>query len=200
MDILTKGGPMMYFILACSVIAVSIFISKFVHLHKAQINIGEFMSGLRNELVNRRIAEAVSICEETPGPAANVLKAGITHHTEGALGMEAAMHRASIYEVSRMERGITGLATIAVISPLFGFLGTVLGLINTFQVVAAQSGMLTGPEISNGMWQALLAPAFGLAVAIPAYIMYNYFVSRVNRIVRDVEIASEELVGILGAG
>lgn len=198
MDVLIKGGPIMYFILICSIIAVSIFITKIINLHKAQIDINEFMAGLRNELMNKRITEAVSICSETPGPAASVLKAGITHHEDGIAGMEAAMRKASIYEIARMERGITGLATISIVSPLFGFLGTILGLIDTFQKMAVQGGLLTNPELTNGMWQALLCTALGLAVAIPTYIAYNYFVSRINRIVRDMEAASEELVGILG--
>lgn len=199
MDILLKGGPIVFFILACSMIAVSIFINKIINLHRAQIDINEFVAGLRNELVNKRITEAVSICSETPGPAANVLKAGITHYEDGITGMEAAMRKASIYEVARMERGLTGLATIAVVSPLFGFLGTVLGLINTFQKMTAHGGLLTNLEMTSGMWQALLCTALGLSVAIPTYAAYNYFVSRINRIVRDMEIASEELVGILGA-
>lgn len=198
MDILLKGGPIMFFILACSIIAVAISINRIIHLHRAQIDINEFMVGLRNELVKKRITEAVSICGETPGPAANVLKAGITHYEDGVTGMEAAMRKASVYEIARMERGITGLATIAVVSPLFGFLGTVLGLISTFQRMTAQGGFLTSPELTGGMWQALLTTAMGLAVAIPTYIAYNYFVSRINRIVRDMEAVSEELVGILG--
>lgn len=198
MDALIKGGPIIYFILVCSIIAISICINRIIHLHRSQIDINEFMAGLRNELVNKRITEAVSICSETPGPAANVLKAGITHHEDGITGMEAAMQKVSIYEIVRMERGITGLATIAVISPLFGFLGTVLGLITTFQKMTAQGGLLTNPELTNGMWQALLCTALGLTVAIPTYVAYNYFVSRINRIVRDMELASEELVGILG--
>lgn len=197
MDILIKGGPIMFFILACSVIVVAIFINKIIHLHRAQIDIQEFMTGLRNELVNKRITEAVSICQEAPGPAASVLKAGIIHYDEGITGMEKAMEKVSIYEIARMERGIMLLATIAVISPLFGLLGTVLGLINTFQKMTVQGGLILGPQLASGMWQALLTTAFGLAVAIPAYVVYNYFVSRINRITRDMEIAADELVEIL---
>lgn len=199
MDILIKGGPVMYFILVCSISAVAIFLSKVIHLHKAQIDTQEFMAGLRNELVNKRITEAVSICDETPGPAASVLKAGITHYEEGKIVMEKAMERVSVQEIVRMERGIIGMATIAVISPLFGFLGTILGLMNTFQKMTSQGGFLTGLDLASGMWQAMLTTAFGLAVAIPAYIAYNYLVSRVNRIVRDMEASAAELVEILCA-
>lgn len=198
MDILIKGGPIMYFILLCGIASVSIFINKIIQLYKAQIDVQEFMSGLRNELINKRITEAVGICDETPGPVASVLKAGILHYEDGRIGMETAMEKASVQEIARMERGLTGLATIAVISPLFGFLGTVLGLINIFQKMSEQGGLLLNPELTNGMWQALLTTAFGLAVAIPTYVAYNYFVSRINRITRDAESAAAELIGILG--
>lgn len=198
MDIFIKGGPVMYFILICSITAIAIFINKIIHLHRAQIDVQEFMAGLRNELLGKRITEAVSICDETPGPVASVLKAGIIHYEEGKIGMETSMEKVSVYEIARMEKGIAGLATIAVISPLFGFLGTVLGLINTFQKMSGQGGLILTPDLASGMWQAMFTTAFGLAVAIPTYVAYNYFVSRINRITKDMQAAGEELVGILG--
>ena len=198
MDILIKGGPMMFFILGCSLIVVTVFIWKIIHLHRGQINIQEFMSGLRNTLAGKRITEAVGICEEAPGPAASVLREGILHHEDGVTGMEKAMEKVSINEISRMEKGIHLLATIAVIAPLFGLLGTVFGLMNTFKLITEQGGLLTAAELAAGMWQAMLPPAFGFAVAIPAYVAYNYLVQRVHYIVRDMEKGSAELMGIMG--
>lgn len=197
MDFFIKGGPIMFFILVCSIISVAIIISKIIQLHKGQIDINEFMAGLRNELTNRRIAEAVGICEGTPGPVASILKTGIIHYEDGKISMESAMGRVSIQEIARMERGVTGLATIALVSPLFGLLGTILGLINTFQKMVTQEGLLTTQELAVGIWQSLLTTAFGITVAIPVYIAYNYLVSRINRITRDMEAGATELVGIL---
>lgn len=197
MDIFIKGGPVMYFILICSVTMAAVFIVKFIHLHKAQINTREFLSGLRNELIASRITEAVGICEETPGPVAGILKAGITHYDEGKTGIESAMEKASTHEISRIEQGISILATIAVISPLFGFLGTVFGLITTFQKMTVQGGLMVPSELAVGMWQALLTTAFGLSVAIPSNMAYNYLTGRVQRLVRNMEESSAELVAIL---
>lgn len=198
MDILIKGGSIMYFILVCGIASIGIIINKAIQLYKAHIDVQEFMSGLRNELINKRFTEAVGICDETPGPVASVLKAGILHYEDGRTGMEFAMEKASVQEIVRMERGITGLATIGVISPLFGFLGTVLGLIKIFQRMSGQGNLLLNTELTDGMWQALLTTAFGLSVAIPTYVAYNYFTSRINRMARDLESVSAELMGILG--
>jgi len=89
------------------------------------------------------------------------------------------------------------LASIAVVAPLFGLLGTVLGLINVFQVISTSSGMITGMELANGIWIALLTTAFGLAVAIPVYIAYNYLVTRTKRNIQIMEQSANELIGIL---
>lgn len=197
MEIFVKGGPIMYFILICSVAAVTIFINRVLSLHKAHINRQEFMAGLRNALKAKRITEAVSTCAQTPGPVANVLKAGIMNHDRGINVIKETMEGVSLHEISRMERGIPLLATIAVISPLLGFLGTILGLMNTFGKMVAQGGLLTGTDLASGIWQALFTTAFGLSVAIPVYLAYNYLVTRVERIVGDMEESATELVNVL---
>lgn len=197
MEIFIKGGPIMYLILLCSIAVIATFISKAIYLHKAQIDTQEFLSGLRNELIAKRFTEAIGICEDAPGPVPSILKAGISHYEEGKIGIEASMEKISIYEIAKLEKGISLLATLAVVSPLLGFLGTILGVISTFQIMEAQGGLLTSPELAKGIWQALLTTAFGLATAIPAYFAYNYLVSRVQRMVRDMEASAADLIGIL---
>lgn len=197
MNVLISGGPIMFFILVCSIAAMFIFISKIMHFHRAQIDTQEFISGLRNELKARRVTEAISICEQTPGPVANMLKTGIINHDRSTDVIKGAMEKVALQEIPRLESGISLLASIAVVAPLFGLLGTVLGLINVFQVIATSSGMITGMELANGIWIALLTTAFGLAVAIPVYIAYNYLVTRTKRNIQIMEQSANELVGIL---
>lgn len=199
MDLLFKGGPVMYLLLLCSISVISVFVIKITQLHKAQIDVPEFMSGLRNELINKRITEAVRICEEAPGPAANVLKTGIINYEEGRTGIESAMEKVSVYEIARMERGVSFIATIAVIAPLLGLLGTVFGLINIFQNMSTQGGLLTSQSLAEGLWPALLNTAFGLSIAIPVNIAYNYLVSKIHRITQGVQAGAAELVGILAS-
>lgn len=197
MEILVKGGPVMWFILLCSIVMIAVFVGKIIYLHRAQIDTKEFLAGLRNELIAKRITEAVGICDDTLGPVANMLKAGITHYEEGKIAIEAAMEKVSVREIARMERGISTLATIAVISPLFGLLGTVFGLMNTFQKINIQGGLILQQDLAVGIWQAMITTAFGLSVAIPSYIAYNYLVGRVKRIAMDMEESSADLIGIL---
>jgi biopolymer transport protein ExbB len=200
MELFFKGGPIMYLILLCSITIITVFINKAIHLHRAQIDTQEFLSGLRNELMAKRFTEAVGICDDAPGPVPSILKAGITHHEEGKIGMEAAMEKISTFEVARLEKGIPLLATMAVISPLLGFLGTVLGIITTFQAMEAHGGLISSPELAKGIWQALLTTAFGLSSAIPANLAYNYLVSKVQRIIRDMEASAADLIGIMCIG
>jgi len=197
MELFIKGGPIMYLILLCSITVIAVFLNKAIYLHKAQIDTQEFLSGLRNELIAKRFTEAIGICEDAPGPVPSVLKAGIAHYEEGKVGIEASMEKISVYEIAKLEKGIPLLATIAIVAPLLGFLGTVLGIISTFQTIEIQGGLITSPELAKGIWQALLTTAFGLATAIPAYFAYNYLVSRVQRMMRDMEASAADLVGIL---
>ncbi len=197
MDVLVKGGPIMYFILACSIVMVTVFINRIVHFHRTQIDTQEFISGLRNELKARRITESISICDHTPGPIARILKAGIMNHDRGVESIRNAMDRVALQEIPRLERGSALLVNIAVITPLLGLLGTVFGLINVFQLIGGQAGMITGSQLAGGLWQALLTTAFGLAVAIPAYLAYNYLVTRIQKIVQEMDQSSAELVDAL---
>lgn len=197
MEILVKGGPIMYFILVCSIFMAAIFINRIIYLHRMQIDTREFISGLRNELKARRVTEAISICEHTPGPIARIIKAGIINHDRGAVNIRNAMDRVALQEIPRLERGVSLLVTIAVVTPLLGLLGTVLGLINVFQLVGSQAGMLTGSQLAGGLWEALLTTAFGLAVAIPAYLAYNYLVVRIQNMVQEMDQSAAELVEVL---
>jgi len=197
MDILIQGGPITIMILALCVAGMTVFLGKAFYLHKIHVNIQEFIEGLRNELSARRITEAVSICDSAPGPATNVLKAGIMHYEDGKVSMEKAMEKTAINEIARLEKGVPAIATIAMISPLLGFLGTVLGLMNIFNSMTQRGGLITSIDLSQGMWQALISTAFGMAVAVTMYMAYNYLVSRVQHVVRDIQICSADLVEIL---
>jgi len=197
MDLFIKGGPIMYFILVCSIIAVSIFIDKIVSFHKSHIDRKEFMSGLKNELRSKRLTEAGSICMQTPGPIAGILKAGIMHSEQGIPVVKEAMEKVSVQEISRMERGVPLLATFAILPTLLGLLGTVLGLMNVFGKMAVQSGMLTNTQLSAGIWEAMLTTAFGLTVAIPTYLAYNYLVGKIKDIIVDMEESAAEFTEFL---
>lgn len=192
-----KGGPMMWIILACGVVGTAVFLAKLYELHRAQIRPGDFLKGLYNILNRNNIVEAVSICEETPGPVASVVRAAILHHDEERPVIQRAVEEAGLAEIPRLERNLTVIATIAQISPLLGLLGTVLGMIQVVMVIEQKAPLVQSGDLMNGLWQALLATAAGLLVSIPAYAGYNFLVSRVESILLDMERAAVEILAFL---
>lgn len=190
---------MIWVILAASAAAIAVIVERLLHYHRAQINSAEFLNGVRNVMKRDNVIEAISICDATPGPVARLVKVALLNRERGRDGMREALEEAALQEVPRLEEKLTLVATVAQIAPLLGLLGTVLGFIKVF--IQLQQARLH-PNFSllaGGIWEALICTAAGLAVAIPAYAGYNYLVSRMNSIVRDMERAATEIVNILGA-
>src|SRR5215475_6171797 len=197
---ISNGGPVLWIILFASAVAVLVFVERFLHCHRAQINSTEFLNGVRNVLKRDNIVEALSICDATPGPVARLVKTAILNRDHGRERVREALEEAGLAEVPRLEEKLNLLATIAQLAPLLGLLGTVLGFIKTFMLMQ-RAGLNTHfIQLSDGIWQALICAAAGLAVAIPAHAAYNYLVSRVNSIVLDMERAATEIVNIVTEG
>lgn len=192
--LLTKGGPIIWVILAASAVAIMVFIERLLHYHRAQINSTEFLSGVRNVLKRDNVVEAISICDATPGPVARLVKVAILNRDRGREGVREALEEAGLMEVPRLEAKLNVLATIAQIAPLLGLLGTVLGFIRIFVRMEEEGQFAHAGLLMGGVWEALLCTAAGLAVAIPSYAGYNYLVSRVNSVVLDMEKAATEIV------
>jgi biopolymer transport protein ExbB len=199
-DLLTHGGTILYLILLVSAVAVVVFIERFLHCHRAQINSTEFLNGVRTVLKRENVVEALSICDATPGPVARLVKTAILNRDNGRERVREALEEAGLAEVPRLEEKLNLLATIAQLAPLLGLLGTVLGFIDTFSMMKDAGLHAHVSDLSNGIWKALVCTAAGLAVAIPAHAGYNYLVSRVNSIVLDMERAATEIVTIVTEG
>jgi biopolymer transport protein ExbB len=196
-ELIREGGPVMWLLVAAAVIATVIFLERVFHLHRAQIKSDDFLDGIFNILRRRNVVEAVSICEETPGPVAHVVKAAVLHHDEGWAELQKAVEEAGLAEVPRLEKGLNLLATIAQISPLIGLLGTVLGMLQVLVVIQQNAPLVHSGDLAGGLWQALLTTALGLAISIPSYAAYNFLVGRVETIVLDMERASVEILTFL---
>jgi len=187
----------LYLILFSSAVAVIVFIERFLHCHRAQINSTEFLNGVRTVLKRDNVVEALSICDATPGPVPRLVKTAILNRDHGRERMREALEEAGLAEVPRLEEKLNLLATIAQLAPLLGLLGTVLGFIRTFSLMQNAGLNAHVDQLSTGIWEALVCSAAGLAVAIPAHAAYNYLVSRVNSIVLDMERAATEIVNIV---
>jgi len=196
-NLLANGGPVLWLLLIASAVALSVFIERVLHCHRAQINSTEFLTGVRNVLKRDNVVEALSICDATPGPVARLVKTAILNRDHGRERLREALEEAGLVEVPRLEEKLNLLATIAQLAPLLGLLGTVLGFIQVFSGVEEAGLYAHVGQLSKGIWQALICTAAGLAVAIPAYAGYNYLVNRVNEIVLDMERAATEIVNIV---
>jgi biopolymer transport protein ExbB len=189
--LLASGGPVIWLILIAAAIAIAVFVDR------AQINSVEFLNGVRNVLKRDNVVEAISICDATPGPVARVVKAAILSRDKGRERVREAVEEAGLTEVPLLEDKLNLLATIAQIAPLLGLLGTVAGFMEVFSQMQAAGLYAHIEQLSHGIWRALICAAAGIAVAIFAHAGYNYLVSRVNKIVLDMERAAGEIVNIV---
>jgi len=195
--LLANGGPMLWVIFLAGAIGIVVFLERFFHCHRAQINSTEFLNGVRTVLKRNNVVEALSICDATPGPVARLVKTAILNREFGRDRVREALEEAGLAEVPRLEHKLNLLATIAQLAPLLGLLGTVIGFIRVFMQLQ-EAGLYAHVGLfSEGIWQALICSAAGLAVAIPTHAGYNYLVSRVNSIVLDMERAATEIVNIV---
>jgi biopolymer transport protein ExbB len=193
-NFLDTGGIVMYVLLVFSIIALAFIIERIIALWRAKINVSEFLTKIRKALlVNRSVKDAIKICEQYQGPVASIMKAGLLKYGQPKEEIEKTIENAALYEMGRLERGLIVLATIANVAPLLGFFGTVTGMIRSFDALAA-AGLTNPGLVASGIKEALYTTAGGLGVAIPVQIMYNYFMSRINKFVRDIETAANMLL------
>ena len=196
-EIIFRGGILMWPIMACSIVALAISIERFIVLRRASIDTYEFMDNMRAVLRQNRLDEAVEMCDENDAPIARIMKAGILKANRSKNDIREAIDDAGHLEIPRLERYMTGLATCATIAPLIGLLGTVQGMIKAFYQIQNKQGQVNPSDLAEGISNALLTTAAGLSVAIPTLVIYNYFISRVDNMVLEMEISSSELVDLL---
>jgi biopolymer transport protein ExbB len=190
-----RGGPMMWVLLGMAFVALVCFIERTLYLHRGQIRSTAFINGIKNILAKRRIVEALTVCEETPGPVAAVVKAALLHADDSADAMRFHVQEAAIIELPALERRLGAIAAIAQVAPMVGLLGTLLGFALTFH--AFEKDYMTASALSTGMWQALISTAASLMLAIPAHLAHHFLAGRARAIVRDVEWAGNEIMKYL---
>jgi len=177
--------------------AFVVFVERALHLHRARIRAEDFLKGIFNILRRSNMKEALTICEETPGPVAYLAKTAILQRNEKPEVLRARLEDASVDEVSRMERRLVAIATVAQVAPLLGLLGTVLGMVESLLVMQAQAPLIQSADVLRGAMGALVTTAAGLTVAIPCYVAFNLLVVKIDRIVLDMDRATWEIVAFL---
>lgn len=199
-QVFLAGGPVMWPILLCSIFALAIALEKFWHLHRIGIDTQEFLKNILDKMKRHDTKEALQVCDTTKSPIANILKAGILKYDRPRPQIIEAIEDSSLYEIPRIEKNLSVLATIAHVAPLLGLLGTVTGMVRCFQIIQAKATTLhpvSPGDLAGGIWEALLTTVAGLIVAIPTFVAYNYLVNRINNFILEMEKASTELVNFL---
>ena len=186
---------MMWVLLALGLLVLLLVFERLLFLHRGQIRATTFLDGIKNSLAKRRLVEALTLCEETPGPVAAVVKAALLHVDANAEAMRFHVQEAAIVELPALERRLGSIATIAQVAPLVGLLGTVLGMATTF--LAIEPDYISASALATGMWQALLCTAGSLILAIPAHVAHHFLSGRVRSIVRDIEWSGNEMMRYL---
>ena len=194
---INSGGGVMWLILVCGFVALVIFLERFFHLHRAQIKIDDFLNGITINLSRGNDLEAISICDQTPGPAAYIVRTALLHRDDSKDELIKAVHQAGIREIPRLERHMNLLITLAQVLPMLGLLGTVLGLLSILVALQSGSPLAEIGALASGLWKALITTAAGLITGIPAYAGYHFLVSRVESIALDMEQTAGKIIYFL---
>ena len=202
-QLIISGGPIMVPIVICSILALSIIIERLVYFASITTDVQLLKKTVQDLVKENRIKDAIARCDNTKSPISAILKAGLLKFGASRDEIKEAMEDASLYEIPKLEKRLSVLATIAHITPLLGLLGTVTGMTSSFHTIQVKAASLNPPtpgDLAGGIWEALLTTVAGLTVAIPTFVAYNYLVSRVNSFVFDMERAATEMVNDMTIG
>ncbi|HEX9253039.1 MAG TPA: MotA/TolQ/ExbB proton channel family protein [Ignavibacteriaceae bacterium] len=200
LDIFLKGGFIMWPILLSSIIGLAVSIDRFIMLRKAKINVPAFMVRIRGFIKKKDISGAISYCMQEKSPVANIVRKGLKKYKYGHDRVKDAIENAGSQEVSKLEKGLSVLASVAGIAPLLGFLGTVTGMIQAFMTIQDLAGAANPSDLAGGIWEALITTAFGLIIGIPAFALYNYFLSAVKKLVGEMETVANDVIDVIQDG
>src|SRR5258708_33086 len=195
-DVLIKGGPLMIPLAILLVIAIFVFIERYIAIKKASKSDDNFMSIIRDHIVTGNVTAARSLSKNTNTAVANMLDKGIVRIGKPIEAIERSMENVGKLELYKMERNLSILSVIGYIAPLFGFLGTIAGMFQLFYSIAS-TGEYSISNIAGGIYVKMVSSASGLIIGIIAYIGYRYLISQIDKATNRMEVASAEFIDIL---
>ncbi len=195
-EFFVRGRLFMWPLLVCAVVGLAVIFERLFTLQRAHTNTRHLMTAIIDSLKSEGVVAAQEICMRTRGPIAAILHAGLSKVDKGPAAVEKAIESSGAIEMAFLQRGLLILATVANIAPLLGFLGTVSGMIHAFEAIAAAE-QVSAKVVASGIAEALITTLAGLMIAIPVQAMYNYFVSRIDTFVIEMEESSIELLDAL---
>jgi biopolymer transport protein ExbB len=196
-DMTLKGGPLMIPLVLLSILAIYIFIERLLVINRASKNDPTFMSRIKDYIFDNKIDSAVKLCKQTNNPYARMIEKGISRIGRPMNDVQVAIENVGNIEVAKLEKGLTILASVAGGAPMIGFLGTVTGMVRAFFDMANAGTNVDIIVLSSGIYEAMITTVGGLLVGIPAFFAYNYLVSRVGKIVNNLEGKTMEFMDLL---
>lgn len=197
LDMAIKGGWIMIPILVLSLIAVFIFFDRYLAIRKAGQVDSKLMDRVKEYILQGKIDAALALCRSSSTPTACMIEKGITRIGRPMSDVNAAIENVGNLEISKLEKGLPVLASVAGGAPMLGFLGTVMGMIQAFYDMANAGNNIDVTLLSSGIYQAMVTTVAGLIVGIVAYFAYNILVSNVEKVVFNMEAATSEFMDLL---
>lgn len=190
-NFILQGGPVMYLLLVISLLGFVLFVERSLFLHKGQIGTQDFLSGIKNLVRKKRLVEALTLCEDTPGPMARIMKSALLNYGESRETIRSAIQSAAIVEIPTLERRIGTIAALARVAPLLGFLGTLIAALQALYLLESFNG--DSGVLSRLLAEALITSASGLAISVMAMLAYHFLSGRVRALVHDFEWVGHDI-------
>lgn len=197
LDLTIKGGWVMIPIILLSFVAAYIFIERYYVIRKASQEDQNFMNRIKDYMHDGKIEAAIALCRSTDSPSARMIEKGISRLGRPLQDINTAIENVGKLEISKLEKGFPTLATITGAEPMLGFLGTVIGMVQSFYAMSQAGNNIEVSMMSNGIYTALITTVAGLIVGILGYFAYNMLVVRVERVVFNLEATLTEFMDIL---
>ena len=195
-DLIVKGGVFMYPIILCSILALTIFLERLWFLRRKHILPNDFIWNVEEMLQRQKLSDAVFLCQNDVSPIAKIFLAGLKNTKKGLWLIKEAIEERGGREAKRLEKNVGILSTIANLTPLLGLLGTVSGMIKTFNAISVQ-GMGNPGLLAGGIAEALITTATGLCIAIPTLVAYRFLKDRAENFIFEMEENSIRLVELI---
>ncbi len=196
-SLLADGGAFVWLLLAVGFVGALFIVERVIYLHRGQIRAAAFVEGVCSNLRNGRFLEALTVCEESPGPVPRVVKTILLHSKEGEAQMRIAAEEAALLEVPVLERRAGTILALAKISPLIGLAGTVFAILRAFLSMRASGHYASADVFFGDVASALAATGVGLCLAIVFHFGYHFVRGRIRAITTDIERSAVSMIRFL---
>ncbi len=196
-DLVFAGGPVMIPIALLSILAIYLFVERLLVINKANQDPDAFMGRVKELVLRGDINGARMLCSQNDTPVARMIEKGISRIGSPLKTIEASIENVGKIEIFKLEKNLSTLATIAGATPMIGFLGTVIGMVQAFIAISQEEGSVSPKLLSSGIYTAMITTVAGLIVGIIAYLAYNYLITRVQKVIHKMEYTSVDFIDLL---